>query len=460
MDVSRVSMVTPKVIDWRKLTAKEIIKYDSEGMNIPQQYLAWAQSFHVDLEKNDTDDTTYEMAISKAIITENNSNTVNGNQDNEVADDTDNQTTQTQESDNTQNTTTSSQNENQKTDQVNETTNQTGNVQKDENAEETEVTEENAENNEEDKKLTAEELKKKLEDDGKGLYSIAKIFKGESETKTEEADTSSTTVNAIGEASDNTISSLDSYMNELLAQAGDIQSQLNSLKNKNGKNENNMAKMLKLQQELKDLGTTGQNVTLGYESDLNIYTPTIDDGSTIGLDAQDYGNTTADMGRELKRYLWYIGFGRNLEKTGKNAVSAGSNAQEISSMVSEKNNANLDTIQRHQLSINDKTGVSAAEVERDNNNSQQNENANTDTNTKTSEKANSADTTTPKTGTATDKNTLTLSEKPLTPVQKMEKEEDNSSDDKKTDVEKKEEKIASGNLDEILKRKIRKGENV
>ena len=32
------------------------------------------------------------------------------------------------------------------------------------------------------------------------------------------------------------------------------------------------------------------------------------------------------------------------------------------------------------------------------------------------------------------------------------------SDDKKTDVEKKEEKIAIGNLDELLKRKLRKGE--
>ena len=32
------------------------------------------------------------------------------------------------------------------------------------------------------------------------------------------------------------------------------------------------------------------------------------------------------------------------------------------------------------------------------------------------------------------------------------------SDDKKTDVEKKEEKIASGNLDELLKRKLRRGE--
>ena len=70
MDVSRISMITPKVIDWRKLTAKDIIKYDSEGMNVPSEYLSWAKSFRVDLEKNDTDETTYEMAVSKPLVSQ------------------------------------------------------------------------------------------------------------------------------------------------------------------------------------------------------------------------------------------------------------------------------------------------------------------------------------------------------------------------------------------------------
>ena len=65
MDVARINMITPKQIDWRKLTAKDIIKYDAQGMEIPSQYLQWARAFHVDLEKNDTDETTYEMAVSK-----------------------------------------------------------------------------------------------------------------------------------------------------------------------------------------------------------------------------------------------------------------------------------------------------------------------------------------------------------------------------------------------------------
>ena len=57
--------------------------------------------------------------------------------------------------------------------------------------------------------------------------------------------------------------------------------------------------------------------------------------------------------------------------------------------------------------------------------------------------------------TATTETQDTKAEKELA---QKEKDEQNISDDKKTDVEKKEEKIASGNLDELLKRKLRRGE--
>ena len=62
MDVSRIEAISPKQIDWRKLTAKEIIKYDNQGVNVPPEYLQWAKEFRADLTANDKDETTYEMA--------------------------------------------------------------------------------------------------------------------------------------------------------------------------------------------------------------------------------------------------------------------------------------------------------------------------------------------------------------------------------------------------------------
>jgi len=453
-------MVTPRVIDWRKLTAKDIIKYDSEGMTVPSEYLSWAKSFQVDLEKNDTDDTTYEMAISKPTIQPQRTRTGNNNNQNtetsEVDMDNQNpQATSNQNTTDTENTTNSTQNtENKKTEETNGVTNQDGTVQEGETTEETDNTTEATTGEDGEENLTAEEKKKKMEDDGESFSKIAATFMNDSDEKADASDTSSTTVNAIGESSDNAIAALDSYMNDLLAQAGDIESQINTLKNKNGKNQNNFAKMLRLQQELKDLGTTGQNVALGYDSDLNMYTQTIDEGTNIGLDAQDYGNTTADMGRELKRNIWNMAFGRRVENSGKNAVSAGESTQETSMSVSERNNTNIRTVQQHQTTINDRTGVSSAEVASDNQNNQQNGNETAKT-TGSTPKANTADT-----KTASTEKTNKLGEKQETPAQKIAQEEDNTSDDKKTDVEKKEEKIASGNLDEILKRKMRKGETV
>ena len=57
MDVSRIEAISPKQIDWRKLTAKEIIKYDNQGVEVPPEYLQWAKDFRADLTANDKDET-------------------------------------------------------------------------------------------------------------------------------------------------------------------------------------------------------------------------------------------------------------------------------------------------------------------------------------------------------------------------------------------------------------------
>ena len=67
MEVSRIEAAPTKIIDWRRLTAKEIIKYNNDGVEVPPQYLKWAIDFRQDLDKNDKDETTYEMAQNQKI---------------------------------------------------------------------------------------------------------------------------------------------------------------------------------------------------------------------------------------------------------------------------------------------------------------------------------------------------------------------------------------------------------
>ena len=62
MEISAISAVSPRQIDWRKLTAKEIIKYEQQGVEVPNEYLQWAKQFQADLNSAQNDDTTYEMA--------------------------------------------------------------------------------------------------------------------------------------------------------------------------------------------------------------------------------------------------------------------------------------------------------------------------------------------------------------------------------------------------------------
>ena len=567
MDVSRISMAAPKVIDWRKLTAKDIIKYDSEGMNVPPEYLSWAKSFRIDLEKNDTDETTYEMAVSKPDKPQQNIQTQDSDEINtetpqkpdekakkeeekKTVENSENRIVQTvasamgeteipgidssDENRIVQSVASSrsasgvgesdvSEPQNEPVKSVAETVSDgieqmadTGKVastvqlavaglpvtaaeevaetgQKDTSgqltaAEQTKAvqeqngtsmvnpsavvaegedpeettgqTEEEIIDDTTDRNLTAEQKRDQMKAEGEGDFSIAKAFARYSVEKRDAAKASASSVNKIGENSDNSIASLNSYMQDLLGQVNEVQSQINSLKNKSSNNKsNNMSKIQQLLTQLKSLGTTGQNTAIGYDTDLNLYQIPIDEGTAIGLDAQDYGDTTVDLSKEINGIFAVMR--RSIENAGKDAVSAGENATDTSIMISDRNRANISTVHQNQSDIEGATGVSAEEVAQDNRNSQQNmnnQNANTtiaSNQPKTTEKTGEN-----KTAETGETSSDAASGKQQTAAQKAAKAEDNTSDAQKTDVEKKEEKIASGNLDEILKRKMRKGETV
>ena len=237
-------------------------------------------------------------------------------------------------------------------------------------------------------------------------------------------------------------------MSQLLSEVNNAQSKIENYSKKEITS-TNIGKIKELKEQIISLGTDGQTTAMGYDSDLNEYQPQIETGLPIGQSGQAIGAETIDIGKEiLSRYMfWRSALGFKDIAAGTTAANAGSKVQDTSTAISEKNTTNINAVKDHELTIQDVTGVSTADIPQE----KQDNKDKAQTNETTAQ--NATDNQMQKTAT-----TETQGIKAEKELAQKEKDNENMSDDKKTDVEKKEEKIASGNLDELLKRKLRKGE--
>ena len=174
MDVSRIEAISPRQIDWRRLTANQIIKYQEQGVDVPSQYIQWAQNFVNSIYSDDV--TTYEMSESNSISSQKTS---------------------------VDSTTTTSESETSQT--VDDTS-------QDENVDE--------------KNLSAKDYVALLKSQGMGKYEIAKELKTKSKEKKTEADNSADICYSSADSAAVSIENLESYMSDLLSQANDIKSQM------------------------------------------------------------------------------------------------------------------------------------------------------------------------------------------------------------------------------------------
>ena len=173
MDVSRIEAISPKQIDWRKLTAPEIIEYKEQGVEVPSQYLQWAQSFLNDVNAADTDETTYESANTQTTTPTAESAPIT-NESSDVADST---------------------------------------------------AEEGAEI-EEEPKTPAEAKREEMEAGGASLVDIAKVFIKDSRDSRGDTVRSSFVMAVTANQSENEIQALDNHMKALLNKADAIQKEL------------------------------------------------------------------------------------------------------------------------------------------------------------------------------------------------------------------------------------------
>lgn len=321
MDVSRIEAISPRQIDWRRLTANQIIKYQEQGVDVPSQYIQWAQNFVNSIYSDDV--TTYEKATSSSSV-ETSTNT---------------------------------------SDVISENTEETAPVDEsgDTTAEETNKTE-------------AQTKREQLQQDGVSLVDQAISFTSDSNAGRKAVNESASIISDAQDASVNEIQELESYMDELLAKAEQTQNEFKnevSKINEDKSDKSTFAKINRLQQELQKMGTQGQSEIsateanlIGFDSLINAQTPTIDSALDFGGETVTVGNELMDVAKRsgLMGIFYYMPIAKTTINAGNSAVDASDNTLNLQNETLDINNANKSTASSFKIQVQSKTGVAAAPV--------------------------------------------------------------------------------------------------
>lgn len=321
MDVSRIEAISPRQIDWRRLTANQIIKYQEQGVDVPSQYIQWAQNFVNSIYSDD--ETTYEKATSSSSV---------------------------------------------------ETSTNTSDVTS-ENAEETAPVDESGDTTtEETNKTEAQTKREQLQQDGVSLVDQAISFTSDSNAGRKAVNESASIISDAQDASVNEIQELESYMDELLAKAEQTQNEFKnevSKINEDKSDKSTFAKINRLQQELQKMGTQGQSEIsateanlIGFDSLINAQTSTIDSALDFGGETVTVGNELMDVAKRsgLMGIFYYMPIAKTTINAGNSAVDASDNTLNLQNETLDINNANKSTASSFKIQVQSKTGVAAAPV--------------------------------------------------------------------------------------------------
>ncbi len=321
MDVSRIEAISPRQIDWRRLTANQIIKSQEQGVDVPSQYIQWAQNFVNSIYSDDV--TTYEKATSSSSV---------------------------------------------------ETSTNTSDVTS-ENTEETAPVDESGDTTtEETNKTEAQTKREQLQQDGVGLVDQAISFTSDSNAGRKAVNESASIISDAQDASVNEIQELESYMDELLAKAEQTQNEFKnevSKINEDKSDKSTFAKINRLQQELQKMGTQGQSEIsateanlIGFDSLINAQTPTIDSALDFGGETVTVGNELMDVAKRsgLMGIFYYMPIAKTTINAGNSAVDASDNTLNLQNETLDINNANKSTASSFKIQVQSKTGVAAAPV--------------------------------------------------------------------------------------------------
>ena len=351
MDVSRIEAYNPNKINWRNLTAKEILKYEKQGVHVPDVYSQWAHEFLSNVQKYDNDEVTYEKAKS---ITRHQSNEAKTNEQSRS-----NKNTNINDLDNPE------QPEDQTSEQDSALV--AGNANIDTSSEGGSAS--NADGTEAIQLTAAQTKRKNFQDNGVSLRKQAVSFTQDSKETGQQAVAETQSVQSLQDSSDNEIAELEGAMKELIAEAEAKQQELRQEVDKinhEKSDSSTFAQIDKLQKELEQLGMGGQNQIAQTEGLLRGYGSEILAGQEVMLNAADFGTETIDVGNELLSTTggeWWFNIDRII---GKKAVNAGQNAlakayegEDAVRSADTANNANIGRIPELKNGVSDTTGVEA-----------------------------------------------------------------------------------------------------
>ena len=276
-------------------------------------------------------------------------------------------------------------------------------------------------------KTVAQQKREDLQNDGVSLRNQAIVFTQYSNLSSEEVLAAGALISGVEAQSINEIESLENYMVELLAKAEatqkDLKNEVNSL-NKDDNNTNSLGKINKLQSQLEQYGIVGQASISAAIGDLNQFNSLINSQSTTIFNARDYGDATVGIGNDLltsikgKEFLRIFDYiaGKLAVGIGEDAVTNSNSVADVQMKALASNSDNLSSASGYQNEVSNVTGVKASVLQNSYNTDSQ-----------------------------TPNNTKSESEKEV-------KVSQNDGTDETAKM--------STNIDEILKRKIRKGENI
>ena len=322
MDVSRIGPISPQQIDWRRLTAKEIIKYENQGVDVPNQYLQWAKEFVASVYSDDT--TTYDMAVS--------AQTPPASAESPTA--------------STEETPT----EVSAAEEDTESENEEDTVEEDESA----TVPQN----------TAQIERETLNQNGVSLRNQARIFRTESNRRFWQTLIQRFGVSAVQKKSDTELFKLQHYMEAVLSRAESAQNEFRQQVdeiNNGTSNSMTFAKMNMLQDRLQQYGNNGVAHVSSSEADFNEYQTNLDDRADVVAEAADYGVETVDIGNELLSSSRFniidIIVGNSAVKSGNRTSSLAERVGGTIEQATGINIANFNFADSYRAEIEDKTGV-------------------------------------------------------------------------------------------------------
>ena len=364
MDVSRIESFNPNKINWRNLTAKEILKYEKNGVQVPDVYAQWAHNFLANVQKYDNDEVTYEKAKS---ITRHQSNEAKTNENTRG-----NENTKVTELD------PPDVSEDKESEEVAAVATENSDIPIVNSDSESTSTN----NGTEAIQMTAAQTKRKdFQDKGVGLREQAVSFTADSNTFGGQALSEISNLNNINSLSDNEIAELEGAMRELIAEADAKQQELRLAVDKINQEQSDhstFAKIDQLQKELEQLGMNGQNDIAKSEGILRGYTGEIADGQDIMLNAADFGTETVDVGNELLSTTggaWWFNIdriiGANAVRAGNSAIGKAQAGEDAVRSADTANNANIGRVPELKNAVSESTGIEAQNAKQQGNASEQ-----------------------------------------------------------------------------------------